>query len=213
MFTGIIEEKGIVKSVLKGSKSARLTVTARRVMKNIRMGDSINTNGVCLTVTDFTADTFTVDVMPETIRKTNLGQLSTGDPVNLERALLLSDRLGGHLVSGHIDGIGTVKRIWEEENSTWLSIQAGPSILRYVVERGSVALDGVSLTVVKVDAFTFEVSIITHTQQITTLTMKRTGDPVNIECDIIAKYAEKLLKPGNQESKITLEFLARNDFL
>jgi len=213
MFTGIIEEKGIVKSVLKGSKSARLTVTARRVMKNIRMGDSINTNGVCLTVTDFTADTFTVDVMPETIRKTNLGQLSTGDPVNLERALLLSDRLGGHLVSGHIDGIGTVKRIREEENAAWLSIQADPSILRYIVERGSVALDGISLTVVKADAFTFEVSIIPHTQKITTLAMRRTGDTVNIECDIIAKYAEKLLKPGNQESKITLEFLARNDFL
>ncbi len=213
MFTGIIEEKGIVKSILKGSRSARLTVTASRVMKHIRVGDSINTNGVCLTVTGFTTDTFTVDVMPETMRRTNLGQLSTGDPVNLERALMLNDRLGGHLVSGHIDGTGTVKRIREEENSTWLSIQADQSILRYVVERGSVALDGVSLTVVKVDDFTFEVSIIPHTQQITTLTMKKTGDTVNIECDIIAKYAEKLLKSGNQESKITLEFLARNDFL
>jgi len=213
MFTGIIEEKGVVKSLLKGSKSARLSISAQRIMEDIRIGDSINTNGVCLTVAAFTADTFTADIMPETIRKTNLNKLKTGDPVNLERALLLNDRLGGHLVNGHIDGIGTVKRIWEEDNSTWLSIQTDPSILRYIVEKGSVALDGISLTVVKVDAINFEVSIIPHTRQTTTLTGKKLGDWVNIECDILAKYTEKLLKPEDQESKITLDFLAKNNFL
>jgi len=213
MFTGIIEEKGIVKSIRQGSKSSVLTISANRVSEDLHLGDSINTNGVCLTVSAFTGDSFTADIMPETMRRTTLAKLKTGDPVNLERALLLSDRLGGHLVSGHIDGVGTIKRMWEEDNSTWLSIQATPAILRYIVEKGSVAIDGISLTVVKANNTNFEVSIIPHTRQMTTLVERKTGDLVNIECDIMAKYTEKLLKPENPESKITLDFLAKNDFL
>jgi len=213
MFTGIVEETGIVKSIRQGSKSSVLTISANRVVKDLKIGDSINTNGVCLTVTTFTGDSFTADLMHETIRRTNLFKLKPGDPVNLERALLLSKPLGGHLVNGHVDGVGTINRIWEEDNSIWIRIQAHSNMLKYIVEKGCVAIDGISLTVVKVDDSTFEVSLIPHTQQITTLVGRKPGDSVNIECDILAKYTEKLLKSESPESKITLDFLAKNDFL
>jgi riboflavin synthase len=190
-----------------------LTINAFKTMEDLKVGDSICTNGICLTVTDYSATCFMVDVMPETLRKTSLGELKTGSPVNLERALRLSDRLGGHMVSGHIDGTGRISKIWEEDNALWISITADHSILKYIIERGSVALDGVSLTVTSVDKRSFSVSIIPHTQNETILTGKSVGDPVNIECDMIAKYVEKLSTPQTSGSKIDLEFLKKNDYL
>jgi len=154
-----------------------------------------------------------VEVMPETIRRTNLNKLSVGSIVNLERALLLSDRLGGHLVSGHIDGVGKVIRRWEEDNAVWLSIGAEAAVLRYIVEKGSVALDGISLTVASVSPRTFEVSVIPHTRDITIISDRQPGDLVNIECDMIAKYIEKFVKPGYPGTKIDMNFLEKNDFL
>lgn len=213
MFTGIIEEKGIIKSIQNGTKSSVLTINAVKIMEDMKVGDSICTNGICLTVTNFSTTYFMVDVMPETLRKTSLGELKTGSPVNLERALRLSDRLGGHMVSGHIDGTGRISKIWEEDNAWWISITADHSILKYIIERGSVALDGVSLTVTSVDKRSFNVSIIPHTQHETILTGKSVGDPVNIECDMIAKYVEKLSTLQTSGSKIDLEFLKKNDYI
>jgi riboflavin synthase len=213
MFTGIIEETGTIKAIRHGLGSSQLTIGAAMVLSDIKIGDSINTNGVCLTVTSFGHDYFIVDVMPETLRRTSFSALNSGSPVNLERALRLSDRLGGHLVSGHIDGTGKIIRRWDEDNAVWFNISADPSVLRYIVEKGSVALDGISLTVATVDSRSFSVSVIPHTSEVTTILGKKSGDLLNIECDIIAKYIEKLNAPGDKRSKIDLEFLAKNNFL
>ena len=213
MFTGIVEETGIIKSVRHGARSSQLTVEAHKVLADVKTGDSINTNGVCLTVTSFDSGNFTVDVMPETLRRTNFNILKPGSKVNLERALRLMDRLGGHLVSGHIDGTGKIVRRWEEDNAIWFLVSTEPGLLRYIVEKGSIALDGISLTVAAVDTQSFKVSIIPHTRDITTLTGKKAGDLLNIECDIIAKYIEKLTSSGVPGSKIDLDFLAKNNFL
>jgi len=214
MFTGIIEEKGTIRSVRRGAASASLVINASLVISDVRVGDSINTNGVCLTVTAFDTHGFEVDVMAETLRRTNLGALSPGSVVNLERALRLSDRLGGHMVSGHIDGTGTVIRTDREDNATVIRISAPPEVLRYIVSKGSVALDGISLTVVGVDDKAFSVSIIPHTGAETTLLEKKRGDTVNIECDITGKYIEKLMTPGNKggETKIDLDFLHKHGY-
>jgi len=212
MFTGIIEETGTFKSVSHGDKSAQLKIAARKVLEDIKIGDSISANGVCLTVISFTNVDFTVDVMPETLRRTCLKDLHAGSAVNLERALRLCDRLGGHLVSGHIDGTGKIERRWEEDNAVWYRIQAADEILRYIVAKGSVAIDGISLTVAGIDSRSFDISVIPHTMEITTLMLKKSGDSVNIECDVIAKYVEKLNQPGNSGSKIDLEFLAKHGF-
>jgi riboflavin synthase len=213
MFTGIIEETGLIKAIHHIGNASQLTIGAHRVLSDVKVGDSINTNGVCLTVTAFGPDFFKVDVMPETMRRTSFNALKTGSTVNLERALRLSDRLGGHLVSGHIDGIGKIGRRWEEDNAVWMNILADQEMLRYIVEKGSVALDGMSLTVTSVDARSFSVSIIPHTRDITTIGEKKAGDVVNIECDIIGKYIEKLSSSGNERSKINMDFLAKNNFL
>ncbi len=213
MFTGIIEETGIIRAVQHGARSSQVTVGAQKILKDVKIGDSICTNGVCLTVTTFGSDWFTLDVMPETLRRTNFATLKPGSPVNLERALRLSDRLGGHLVNGHIDGTGKISRKWEEDNAVWYTVTADEPVLRYIVEKGSVALDGISLTVTSVDARSFSVSVIPHTQQVTTLTEKKAGDLLNIECDIMAKYIEKLSSPGGHGSKIDMDFLAKNNFL
>lgn len=193
MFTGIIEEVGHVKSMHRGSKSFVLDIEASKVLDGTQVGDSIATNGVCLTVTHLTGTGFTADVMPETVSRTALGELIAGSPVNLERALSLQTRLGGHLVSGHIDGTGCITDIRQDDTALWLTISCDSKLLRYIIEKGSVTLQGVSLTVARVDDRSFAVSLIPHTQAATTLHQARIGDRVNIENDIIAKYVEKLL--------------------
>lgn len=215
MFTGIIEETGTIRSVKRGTISASLRIEANLVLEDVKVGDSINTNGVCLTVTAFDSHGFEVDVMAETMRRTNLGSLAPGSKVNLERALRLSDRLGGHMVSGHIDGTGTITGIRKEENATWITLSAGSDITRYIVPKGSVALDGISLTVVDVVRTGFSVSIIPHTGEETTLLQKKTGEQVNIECDLTAKYIEKFLKEDNtsQKDKLDINFLNKHGFI
>lgn len=215
MFTGIIEEIGIIKGINRGAESASITIGARKILDDVKLGDSIATNGVCLTVTHFTKDSFTVDVMPETMRRSSLNNLSIGSRVNLERALRLSDRLGGHIVSGHIDGTGVIKEFKREDNAVWISIEADMEILKYIIHKGSIAIDGVSLTVAYVDNNMFKVSIIPHTGEETTFLSKKTGDKVNLECDLIGKYVEKLLGfSAKEESKSSLDlnFLSQHGF-
>ena len=213
MFTGIVEEIGRVRSVGNG----RIEILAETVLGGTEIGDSIAVNGVCLTVTAFTRGGFTADVMPVTLAHSSLGGLRAGDGVNLERALTLSSRLGGHIVSGHIDGVGRVKSIEAKANARILCVEASPAILRYIVPRGAVALDGVSLTVAEVDGKGFSVSLIPHTRQATALDEKRAGAPVNIENDVIGKYVERLLQtPAKAEeaapSELTAEFLQKYGF-
>lgn len=191
MFTGIIEEIGRIKGVVRGSKSVRLDIAAKKVMEGTQVGDSIATNGVCLTVTALTGTGFTADVMPESVQRTSLGQLRAGSEVNLERALTLQTRLGGHIVSGHVDGTGTVIRREADENAVWIWVECPPALMRYIVEKGSVTLQGVSLTIAKMTPTSFAVSLIPHTQGATTLHSVCVGDVLNIENDVIAKYVEK----------------------
>ncbi|MFA8449394.1 MAG: riboflavin synthase [Bacteroidales bacterium] len=225
MFTGIVEEIGTIKEVVKGARSIQLTVSAKKITSDIKLGDSISTNGICLTVTSFGSDYFIVDVMPESLKRTSLSGVRPGVKVNLERALCLSDRLGGHLVSGHIDGQGTIVAINKDDNAVWFTIKTEPSILKYIVEKGSVAIDGISLTVAYVDEVYFKVSIIPHTIKETILQYKHEGDSVNLENDITAKYIEKFLlgkdtyckdgsKQKNQVSKsgLNMDFLTENGF-
>ncbi|SCG84340.1 riboflavin synthase alpha chain [Proteiniborus sp. DW1] len=215
MFTGLVEEIGIVESVVKSTKSSRITIKARKVLKGIKLGDSICTNGVCLTVTSFDSNRFSVDVMAETIRRSNLGHFLPGDEVNLERALRLGDSLGGHIVSGHIDGMGTIENFQQEDNAVWITVATSPEILKYIVPKGSIAIDGVSLTVAYVDDFAFKVSIIPHTKDMTTLLSKKIGDKVNLECDMIGKYIEKLIEAKEQvvvNKGIDLKFLTEHGF-
>ena len=213
MFTGIIEETGLIKSVQRGSRSVCLTVAANNVLEEVKTGDSICVNGVCLTVVSFNLGAFSADVMPETMRRSNLGSLGVGNRVNLERAMKLTDRLGGHLVSGHIDGTGSIRTIREDDNAVRITVAADKPVLRYIIEKGSVALDGISLTVVKVDDVAFEVSVIPHTYRNTTLETRKAGDFLNIECDMIAKYIEKLLVRGRDHNKINPGFLAEHGFM
>jgi riboflavin synthase len=215
MFTGLIEEIGEIQNIIKSARSAKIKIKAGKILEDIKIGDSISTNGVCLTVTEFAPDSFTVDVMAETIRRSNLSSLTAGDKVNLERALLAGDRLGGHIVSGHIDGMGTITSYEKEDNAVWVTIAAPPDILKYIIKKGSVAIDGVSLTVAYVDEKLFKVSVIPHTRDITTLLKKKTGDPVNLECDMIGKYIEKLLlfKETQKSGRISTDFLVQNGFL
>lgn len=193
MFTGIIEEIGRISSIRRGVKSFTLTVDATEIMSDVKVGDSISTNGVCLTVTSLTPSGFTADVMPETVNRTALSQLKAGSEVNLERALTLNSRLGGHIVSGHIDGTGIIADIRRDDNAVWITISCGSSMLRYIINKGSIALQGVSLTVAEVFSDRFSVSLIPHTQKVTTLHSARIGDMVNLETDVMAKYAERLL--------------------
>ena len=193
MFTGIVEEVGIIKNIKKGSKSAILTIQGDVVTKGSNLGDSIAVNGVCLTVTSLSGNTFTADVMAESMRRTSLGSLSSGSKVNLERAMAADGRFGGHIVSGHIDGTGTITDFTREDNAVWVTISADSKILKYIIEKGSIAIDGISLTVAYVDSRCFKVSIIPHTAKETTLLSKKVGDIVNLENDVIGKYVEKLL--------------------
>lgn len=211
MFTGIIEEIGHVKSLHRGAKSFTLEVEADIVMQGTQVGDSIATNGVCLTVTSLTGHGFTADVMPETVQRTALGELKAGSPVNLERALSLQTRLGGHIVSGHIDGTGRISDRRQDDNALWLTVECDSRLLRYIIEKGSITIQGVSLTVARVDERSFAVSLIPHTQSATTLHAARIGDLVNLENDIIAKYVEKLL--GKAPDSSLMDKLAQGGFL
>lgn len=214
MFTGIIEEVGRVQALRHGARSAVLAIEAHTVTADLDIGDSVAVNGVCLTVTGLTPCGFAADVMPETLSRSNLGALAPDSRVNLERALAADGRFGGHIVSGHIDGVGRVRSARRDDNAIWYEIAAAPELLRYVVEKGSIAVDGISLTVARVNAAGFAVSVIPHTAAVTTLSARRAGDSVNLECDILAKYVEKLLAPaaGKPQSGLTPEFLRENGF-
>jgi riboflavin synthase len=212
MFTGIIEEVGTVHGIRTTAGACVLTIAADKVLEDVRMGDSIAVNGTCLTVCRFDGSTFSADVMPETMRRTNLGLLQSGSKVNLERAMPANGRFGGHIVSGHIDGTGRILSYRREDNAVWVTIGADLEILRYIVEKGSIVIDGISLTVARTGQEDFAVSIIPHTGAETTLLHKKAGDVVNLECDIIAKYVEKLC--GNRKSGgITEDFLAKHGFM
>ena len=216
MFTGIIEEKGRIAGIISGGRSGEIMIQASTVLEGTKIGDSIAVNGVCLTVTGFRSDGFTADVMPETLRRSNLGGLRRGDPVNLERAMAADGRFGGHIVSGHIDGTGRITQRKREENAVWVTIEAPGEILDLIVEKGSIAIDGISLTVAGVTDRSFTVSIIPHTGKETTLLEKQEGDIVNLENDIIGKYVQKLMKGSPERekgSRVTMDFLAQNGFL
>ncbi len=193
MFTGIIEEIGTIQQIKKGPKSVALTIAAEKVLEDTKVGDSIATNGVCLTVTAMTRNAFTVDIMHETLKRTAMHNIQTGNRLNLERALTLSARLGGHMVSGHIDGTGVIISVRQDDIAYWVKVQTTKAIMKYIIEKGSIAIDGISLTVATVSADAFEVSIIPHTKDETTLLSKPIGALVNLECDLIGKYVEKLL--------------------
>ncbi len=215
MFTGIIEELGTLVQITRGADSARLKIKAKTVLEGTLAGESIAVNGVCLTVTAVGKNFFTADVMAETLAKTNLGQLTPGARINLERALRLSGRLGGHLVSGHVDGVGEIIRRERHDIATLLTVSAPREVMRYIVKKGSVAIDGVSLTVVDFNESSFQVSLIPHTARLTTLGYKGPGDAVNLEADLIGKYVERLLFQGRSggKEKISFEFLAEHGFL
>ncbi len=218
MFTGIIEEVGTIKGSVHGSLSIKLSIHCQKILNDVKVGDSIAVNGICLTVADLGGDWFSADVMPETIRKTGLNKLNISDKVNLERALRLSDRLGGHIVTGHIDGTGMVAARAEEDNAIWLTVEAPDNILKYIVMKGSVTLDGASLTVAHVDEKCFRISLIPVTSKHTTLGARSVGDVINIECDVMGKYVEKLMGISVPESElkpkksISLDFLKDNGF-
>jgi len=215
MFTGLVEELGKVKQIVRGTKSVRLSVFGNKIVDGVKLGDSIAVNGTCLTVVDFSRDWFTADVMPETVDRTALAALKAGDTVNLERTLRVGDRLGGHIVSGHIDGIGTILTKEQNDNAIIVRIGAGPEVMRYIIKKGSVAIDGTSLTIIDFGADWFTVSLIPHTAARTTVGLKIVGEPVNLEADMIGKYVEKLL--GLQQTtkpveKITMGFLEQHGF-
>ena len=211
MFTGIIEEVG----TFGGLSGGNITIGAKIVQSDAHIGDSIAVNGICLTVTQFDAHGFRAAVMPETVRRTSLAGLMRGAPLNLERALLPTTRLGGHFVSGHIDGVGEITEMREEGNAILMTVAADAAILRGIVEKGSVALDGISLTVARVGAADFTASLIPHTRTVTNLGAKRIGSPLNIETDILGKYALKLLGGENsavRSTGLTRDFLLQHGF-
>lgn len=212
MFTGIIEEIGKIRGIQKGASSAVLSVQASEIMADIHLGDSIAVNGVCLTVTSISSDGFTADVMHETLNRSSLGSLRTGSPVNLERAMAANGRFGGHIVSGHIDGTGMVSDIRRDDNAVWYTIKTPASVLRYIIEKGSIAVDGISLTVARVYEDSFSISIIPHTASLTTLSSRRVGDSVHLENDCIGKYVERLMGKELKNRNITAEFLAKHGF-
>lgn len=193
MFTGIIEEIGTVRGVKKGARSEVLTIGAAGILDDLKVGDSISVNGICLTVTSFTATEFTADVMHETMIRSSLSRLHSGSKVNLERAMPANGRFGGHIITGHIDGTGIIRSIERDDNAIWYTIRTTAGILRYIVEKGSIGIDGISLTVAKLSGDDFSVSVIPHTAKQTTLSGKRVGDTVNLENDCVGKYIEKFL--------------------
>lgn len=212
MFTGIIEEVGKIQHIHKRKDSAAVVIQGNTVLEDIHLGDSIAVNGVCLTVTSFSQSCFTADVMHETFNRSSLGNLYAGSPVNLERAMPANGRFGGHIVSGHIDGTGTVSAIATDDNAIWYTVKTSSGILKYIIEKGSIALDGISLTVARVHRESFSVSVIPHTAAQTNLSKKHIGDMVNLENDCIGKYVERLLNAPQVNSNITAGFLAKHGF-
>lgn len=211
MFTGIVEELGGVKALKREAGAARLTISASTVLQGTAIGDSICVNGVCLTVVAMSSSEFSADVAVETLKVTNLGELKIGTKVNLERALQLSARIGGHLVSGHVDAVGSIKGKREEGNGWRIFVEAPDTILRYVIKKGSIAVDGISLTVADLEKTGFSIAMIPHTAKLTTLGFKSTGDSVNLEVDIIGKYVERLLS-GRVENGVSLDLLKKTGF-
>ena len=215
MCTGIIEEVGKITQINKQGEFAVVTIQASKVLQDVHLGDSIAVNGVCLTVTSFSERQFTADVMSETLKRTSLGELKPSSPVNLERAMAANGRFGGHIVSGHIDGTGEVVGIKPAHNSIWYRIQTTPKLMRYIIEKGSITIDGISLTVVDTDETSFRVSIIPHTIKETNLGSKKIGSLVNLENDIVGKYIEQFLlkkEPENPPSQLTVDFLKNAGF-
>jgi len=213
MFTGIVEEIGVVKGVQGNSQGGMLTITASRALADSKVGDSIAIDGVCLTMTQVDSQRFTADISAETLRRTTLGNRNSGDGVNLERSLRVSDRLGGHLVLGHVDDVGVISSSQEEGTSSLTRISASPEVMRYVVYKGSICIDGISLTIANLFEYAFEIALIPHTKQVTTLGEKKVGDRVNIEVDLLGRYVEKLLidQPENLRS-IDLAFLKTHGY-
>ena len=199
MFTGIVEEVGHIRRIIKRNRSERLTVSCRKVLDGTKIGDSIAVNGACLTVISMDHDSFDADVTPETMRRTAFSLFRPGSPVNLERALRLSDRLGGHIMMGHVDGVGHIISMAKEDNAINISISLERKWMWYVIEKGSVAVDGISLTVAERRDDSFSIALIPHTGSETALLQKHSGDPVNIECDYLGKYIEQLMKEGPAE--------------
>lgn len=193
MFTGIVEEVGKMKSLAIAGTSGKIAIRAKKVLEGTKIGDSIAVNGICLTVVSLQPDGFTADIMAETVRRSSLGKSRAGDQVNLERAMAADGRFGGHIVSGHIDGTGTIRSLKREENAVWVAVETTQKILELIVEKGSICIDGISLTVAKVEKNEFQVSVIPHTGEETTLLGKNPGDLVNLETDIVGKYVQKLL--------------------
>ncbi|MBQ7432659.1 MAG: riboflavin synthase [Lachnospiraceae bacterium] len=216
MFTGIIEEIGTIRTIYIQGSSGVIYINAQKILEGTIVGDSIAVNGICLTVTSLSPNGFTADVMAETIRRSSLGNVKPGDPVNLERAMAANGRFGGHLVSGHIDGTGIIQTVRREENAVWVQVSTSPKLLELVVEKGSIAIDGISLTVAAVMPSGFQVSLIPHTGAQTTLLQKRPGELVNLETDIVGKYVQKLLGLSSHPeadshaapSGLTLEYLS-----
>ncbi len=215
MFTGLIEDKGTVLSVKKGAKAAEIAVRSKEITSDLHTGDSVSVNGVCLTATKIQDDVFHVDAVPETMSRSNLGGLATGSRVNLERALRVGDRLGGHMVSGHVDALGYIQYIEKDENAVWFTFKMESENIKYLVAKGSVAVDGISLTVVDVFEDKFTVSVIPLSLKETVLSDKSLGDSVNIECDMTAKYIERFFtwKGDRQDKKgVSMEDLTKYGF-
>jgi riboflavin synthase len=217
MFTGLVEELGKIKTIVHGANSVKLTVTANHIIRDMKIGDSIAVNGTCLTVVAFADTWFTADVMPETVKSTVLASFASGDTVNLERTLRVGDRFGGHIVSGHVDGVGTIIGKEKNDNAIIVRVKAAPEVMRYIVKKGSIAIDGISLTVVEEKQDCFTVSLIPHSAAMTTLGFKKSGDLVNLEVDVVGKYVEKLLglqssQSDHKTSNISTNFLQQHGF-
>ena len=217
MFTGLVEELGKVKGMIHGASSVKLTISASLVIEDMKIGDSIAVNGTCLTVVAFGDTWFTADVMPETVKSTVLASFTMGDIVNLERTMKVGDRFGGHIVSGHVDGVGVIIQKEKNDNAIIVKVKAGTEVMRYIVKKGSITIDGISLTIVEYDQDWFTVSLIPHSAAMTTLGFKKVGNRVNLEADVIGKYVEKLLglqvpQAENKTSKLNANFLQQHGF-
>ena len=218
MFTGIVEEIGVVKGLEHNPSGTRLTILASAILDDLAVGASVSVNGVCLTIVTVSNQEFSVEVSPETLSVTTLTKLAVGGPVNLERAMKINERIGGHLVAGHVDGVGSIRERRQEGNTIVLTIEAPKEVLRYCVPKGSITVDGISLTINEVSERSFNVAIIPHTAKVTTLGLKHQGDPVNLESDLIGKYVERLLQardylPPQQPPRIDQDYLRKRGLL